>query len=329
MKKAVIFFSVSVLTGLGLPFSLSASTIYQQLADSAAEVDLADGCSFPNYTELATFEVPTSMTLTAASFFYGSFYSETGANTTITLGVASTSVSGLIYSFALANNFDPDVDVFLEIPYVSGTNVLVSGYTYSIIGCDNTADVTTRSNLSSDFVFGYLTSDGISSVPLVPGITGFTDVGISTTSQQIWCNQNFSTTTGLLDNLGQSISLGICNVGVFLFVPNTSAISQFTTGWTTLTTSNFPFSWITNLRDILDAYVATSTENFPSLTIAFGTSTSILGMTSLEVISTSTIGTYLSDSTRESIQLLLATIFYLLAASFVYRNLQNVWHKRV
>jgi len=143
------------------------------------------------------------------------------------------------------------------------------------------------------------------------------------------CDSNFATSTGFLDSVGSSISNGLCRVGAFLFVPNVSTINQFQQSWSTLTTTSFPFSWITDTRTILEGYVATTSEAFPSISIDFGSSTESLGFTTLDVISTSTISYYLPDSTRTLIKTLLASMFYLLAIGYIYRDLQSIWNKQV
>lgn len=290
---------------LGAAFSVpsaNAATIYQQLVDSSSEVSLSDFCSFPNYTDLGTFQVNSQTTLSSSAYYFGVFNSPSGANTTLNIVIASSTTAGALINFALAHNFDPDVDYFLEIPYDSGIHTLVGGYSYHLLACDNTTDVETRSNLSSSFAFGYLTDDGITSVPVSAGIPGFTDVGISTTSQQVWCNQNFATTSGFLDSLGQSIALGACNVGVFLFVPSTGALANFASLAST-TQTKIPFSYVYEVRDIFSGLSASTTSNLSTLTINFpsiGSSTPLgsLVPSTVVVLSTSTIGTYLSEPIR-------------------------------
>jgi len=152
--------------------------------------------------------------------------------------------------------------------------------------------------------------------------------GFATSSVATLCDNSFATSTGFLDSVASSISNGLCRVGAFLFVPSASVVSNFQNSWSSLTTQSFPFSWITDTRTILEGYVSTTTENFPTVTIGFGTSTEILGFSNLEVISTSTISYYLSDSIRTLIKTLLATMFYLLAIGYIYRNLQGIWNKQ-
>lgn len=161
-------------------------------------------------------------------------------------------------------------------------------------------------------------------------VNGFTISPASSTSAfdiigaQQFCNAAFASSSGI----GASIANGFCIVAGFLFIPSSSAITSFLIQKDQLLT-HIPFSWINQSRMILEGYTASSTANFINLTLPFGTSTEALGLTSLTVVSTSTLSHYLPDSTRNAAKALIAVFFYLLAASFIYRDVQRIWHKQV
>jgi len=185
------------------------------------------------------------------------------------------------------------------------------------------------SNLSGDFFYGYITAGGFSpSIPILPGLPGYTDVGISTTSQQVYCNQNFSTTTGLLDSVGQSISLGICNVSVFLFVPSNAALLNYSNLAST-TQEKIPFSYYYDFKDILDGSSASSSTNFTALAVNLGStgvgSTSpygavLTGLGNFSFLSTTTIMTYISQSTYDLLFLLMRSAIWVAVMFHIYRR---------
>lgn len=157
--------------------------------------------------------------------------------------------------------------------------------------------------------------------------TSFQSSGFATSTAATFCDNSFSTTTGFIDSVGASIANGLCRVAVFLIVPPQNAIDDFNDRRDELINNSFPFSWFTDVNDILSEYTASSSVNFPSLTIAFGSSTESLGLGNVEVISTSTLSTYMPESVRQSILVLLASGFYLLAISYIYTDLRNIWGK--
>jgi len=310
------------------PFSVSADTIYQQLIDSSSEVTLYSGIGTCTATSsnIATFIAPITTTPGATSFAYGVFFNNTGGPNTINITISSTTNYNALHSWSLSVP-SSDADQFLEVTGHSGVAPLIAGQTYVVHGCDVGSEVTkTRSNLSEDFWYGYITDNGVESVPVAPGIPGFTDVGIATTSQQVWCAGNFSTSSGFLDTLGQSISLGFCNVGVFLFVPSQSAVSQ----WQALATTSrekIPFSYYYDFRDILNDQSASSSENFPSFAVngadwGIGSTTAIGNIVpNLTFLSTSTISQYLPPGMYDLLFLLMRSAIWMMVLFHVYRRI--------
>lgn len=154
-----------------------------------------------------------------------------------------------------------------------------------------------------------------------------TTAPFSSTNLDEFCGE-IATSTGFLDSIGSSFSNGICRTFAYFFIPNTQAVLEFQ-GISSQITSKFPFAWAADIQEIYREQVATTTSNFINLTIPFGTSTQIFGFQNLTVISTSTMSQYLPESVRLSIKTLIAALFYLLAAAFIYRSIQHIWHKQV
>jgi hypothetical protein len=167
----------------------------------------------------------------------------------------------------------------------------------------------------TDF-FPYFSVTG-GSFSLVPTTTSS---GVFFSGAQAFCNAAFASSSGI----GAEFSNALCIAGGFLFIPTSDSLAAFQ-NIPAVIGSSFPFAYITQIRTILAAAQASSSQNFINLTLPFGTSTQILGINNLAVISTSTFSKYVSDSQRNSMRDLLAAVFYLSAAAFIYREIQRVW----
>lgn len=183
----------------------------------------------------------------------------------------------------------------------------------AISGCSNSNNMVSSTGIE-DFAFA-LDSNPPANWSQFASTTIYVP-GLSTSTVEVYC-------------AGNVVETGICNVLTFLFVPSDASLSAFLENKNVLVETRFPFSWLTDMREIFNEITATTTENFINLSLDFGTTTEILGFNDLEVISTSTISKYLSTETRTSLKTLLATVFYLLAAGFLYRSVQGFWHKQV
>jgi len=174
--------------------------------------------------------------------------------------------------------------------------------------------------------YGSITDGQGSEVPWIPGIS---QIGAATSTVATFCNQNFATTTGgFLAGIGQDISLGLCKVTAFLFIPNQNAVQSFYNNMDNLKT-RFPFAWVVDAREIYNTYVATTTDNFFDITINLATSGPMLGLPpEVPLLNKTIITSFMSDNMRNAFKTLLATVFYLLAAAFIYRDIQRVWHKQ-
>jgi len=328
MKKALLVGFALLLT----PFSVSGMTIYSQLTDSSGNFRAED-----ETIVVATFTTPATVR---------QMY-DLASNTKGLLGAFVTNQSGSAqdYLFALASssaqcvrdsyfistgsvNMPDGTTELIEADFEGGASVFLmpnTEYYVCFRAVDPTSDFLVSANLSVNFFYGYIQDVTSGNIPVVPGIAGFTDVGISTTSQQIWCNQNFSTSSGLLDNLGQSISLGVCNVGVFLFVPSSNALGQFSQLASTSQTK-IPFSYISGVSAIFAGLSASSTANLTAVTINFPdiSSTSPLGSiipSTIVGLSTTTIGTYLPNNVRLAFLALQSTFLW---AGFIFMMYRRI-----
>jgi len=120
-------------------------------------------------------------------------------------------------------------------------------------------------------------------------------------------------------DVGGGVRYGLCYAAVTLLLPSDTSLARFTTLAST-TQSRIPFSYLYELRSIFSGFTASSTANLPALTLSFPSpgSTTPLGNivpASVEALSSSTIGTYLSEGVRASF-LALQRIF--LWVGFIY-----------
>jgi hypothetical protein len=316
MKKAT--FALSFVVAFFIPFSVGATTIYQQLSDSSGRLEI-DTCANPDET-VATFETVSTTTLNTDGFVFFVANSPSG-------GSVEFQIDDL-HAFSSVSVPSGEADHFLESHYQTSEPEMGPGV-HELKACYTVSQVYLRSNLSEQFLYGYITNDSVESVPIAPGISGFTDVGIATTSQQVWCASNFASTTGILDGIGHSISLGLCNVGVFLFVPSTASVNSFFVRLSEIQTKH-PFAWAFDVRDTYSAYVATSSDALPSFSLDLGTSTAaILGSSEIELFGKDEVDMFLPASILTALKLLVSSLIWLTVIAFIYRQISGVWHRSV
>jgi len=314
---------------------VSATTVYQQLTDSSGEVEGTQtaGPDFDLITKIGSFISPISVingSIGGGLIVYrvdgggaSSFaiYIATSSSLTRSTGadIAVTGSPGTTFP-------DDGNDYFVDMTYTYFDN-FTEGLTYYVyVGAEPQGFV--RTNLSEDFVYGYVTDSNGESVTIVPGLPGFTDIGISTTSQQVYCNQNFSTSSGLLDNLGQSISLGVCNVGVFLFVPSTASLEKFTQLAST-SRNRAPISYFYDVYSSVNELTATTTTNLPTYTAdlagtGIGSTTSIGNvLPSLTILSQATVNTYLPSGIYTALMFLARAALWVITGLTLYRIAKN------
>jgi len=304
MKKLpkYLSFIVMTMTGWGaflLPFA-NATTLYQQLTDNQGGINYS--CNAGGLS-LASFVAPVSSNLSGGYvylFIQGASQDVAGfsfnvSTTASNAGSISTSANApTIASTSPATSY--------QLSFSSGS--ITAGTTYYVVAnCSTSGGVVfIPSQITGTNFYGYVVDGGAESVPVAPGIPGFTNIGIASSSQQIYCNSSFSTSSGFLSSIASDVANGLCNVTVFLFVPPQSSLSQFQLLAST-TQSRIPFSYAYQLYTDFSGLSASSTANLPTWTLSFVgfASSSVLGPIlpdHLTFFSTSTISTYLPDSTR-------------------------------
>lgn len=310
-----------------MPYEVLANTYYQQLSDSSGFVELI---GTPQV--VGSFTVSMPIVLTPSGVRGLVVYNANGAAAVdLRFEISSTTSFSSLFRYSTATIASSSSDVFYDLVGTqSGSNrTLVPGHIYYVFGSlaggpGVQDDNQLRMNLSNDFFYGYLTDSSGESLPISPGIPGFTDYGIATSSQQVYCYGNFASTTGLLDSVAQSISIGICNVGVFLFVPSNEAISNFQALAST-SQSKIPFSYVYGLGSIYSSLTASTSVNLPTYTLdlpALGTTTPLGNILpdSVTFLSTTTIDTYYPTATRETFLFLGSSAIWLGLAFILYRR---------
>lgn len=91
-----------------------------------------------------------------------------------------------------------------------------------------------------------------------------TAIGVSTTSNAVYCDNNFA---GL--SIGADIANALCNVGAFLFVPSTATVNQYAALTSTLQ-GKVPFSYYYDVYNIVNNSSASTTQNLPSYGLDLG-----------------------------------------------------------
>jgi len=325
-----------------------ATTIYQQFSDSSGEVELSD----TEPTLIGSFTVSQSINIVPAEIQFVSrgdnavefcptppynFFvatssdpSEAATQKLVSFSAKLSPYGQCLSSASNVANFGIGTSTSLGNSAIS---TYVPGVVYRLYGDSGISDQFVTTNLSRTFLFGYLTGGGFGpTLTIDPGIPGYTDVGIATTSQQAYCYSNFSTSTGLLDSLGQSISLGACNAFAFLFVPSTNAVGGFAQLAST-TESKIPFSYFFDIKNTINALTASSTTNLPTYTVGLGSlqlgSTTSFGnvLPNLTVLSSTTVDTYMPNGIRVTLLALGTSAIWLIAGMTIYRRI--VPHKAI
>jgi len=327
MKKLSLLAALIIWGAFSLP--VSAATVYQQLTDSSGEIY---GTHFPGPALVGSFTVIASTTFTNTAKAFAVTHTYTQFNTgpiSICIGVSLPCAITMTAELPPADG----QDYFLDFLYQSGSLEAGPGQTYNIyFDSQSTSNsVSLRANLGNNFFYGYITNDGGESVPITAGSPGFTDVGISTTSQQVYCDRNFSTSTGFLSDVASDIGTAICNVGVFLFVPSSGAISAWQQLGST-TKTRIPFSYMYEVANDIYGLTASSSDNFIDVELdmsGWASSTIVTLPQSWTVLSTSTVSQYYPDTIRIIFRNLMATVLYLGFALWIYRKGQSALHSPV
>jgi len=144
----------------------------------------------------------------------------------------------------------------------------------------------------------------------------------ASTSIAVACNQ---TGAGFFGSVAADFANGICTAGVFLFVPSTNTLTQWSDVVTTAQTK-IPFSYISGLQAIFSGLTASSTANLAGATLAFpqvGSSTPIgsLVPANITLLSTSTIGAYMPETVRQGFLGLQRVALWVGLAFLFYRRI--------
>jgi len=150
-------------------------------------------------------------------------------------------------------------------------------------------------------------------------------VGTSTVAEL--CSRNVGTSTSFLDSAGASFSNGLCNVGVFLFVPSQEVLDGFG-NLASSTQSKIPFSYYYDFRNILSGSAATSTSNFSVLAVdlrATGVGSTSPWATvlpsSFNYLSSTTITAYVSPTLYDLLFLLMRSAIWIAVLFHIYHRI--------
>jgi len=209
----------------------------------------------------------------------------------------------------------------------NGNTQWLPGFTYYIYGDDDqTTDVGLQliSDSTRTLFSGFITDGGGIEPGWVPGIS---QIGVATSSVATFCNTNFATSSGgFLASVGQDISLGLCKVTSFLFVPNQNTLNQWQTLAST-TVTKIPFSYVYEVYADFRTLSATTTENLPTYTadltsLTLGSTTSFGNvLPNLSILSQSTISTYLPAGIHDALFLLARSAIWLFVVLSLYRRI--------
>jgi len=340
MKKLPKLLTVFLLAVAWGAFSIpeaSAVTVYQQFSDSSGEVETNAGCRLVGSFTVSQSVLISPISIQSVIRREDAFTGNNPFNWAI--GTSSTDCNAPNrFITATPRSMDGSVlptnqaDVFsLATSTATPVNGVLSyepGTTYYVWADSGITDVFILMNLGRNFFYGYVTAGSLTpSLPIHPDIPGYTDVGIDVTAQQTYCNANFSTSTSLLEGVGSSIALGFCNVGVFLFIPSSGALNAFSALAST-TQTKIPFSYYYNVKTILESATSTS-GNFTAMSLNLGGATGV-GSTSpfagvlnqdFQLLSTSTISTYISPSTYSLLMDLARYAIWIAVMFHLYRRI--------
>ena len=316
-SRNLLVFSVAVTFILSFPTLIFASTVYQQLTDSSGFISVPFTSVCSSSVVVGTFTTDSTSHIMGGGVGYVYLSNELNVgNTNVILGVSSTSdACGNLASILYTVSQSGSGETTSYFGNFSSATLSPNSLYYVTVLNGGSNPVKFVSNFSSHFFFGYLTDKGNESLPVSPGIPGFSNTGISTTSQQRYCYQNFSTSTGFLSVLSQDISLGFCNTAVFLFVPSTDSF-QSLESLSSSTSTHFPFSWFYGTVFLFQSLEASSSQMvnwvIPFHSLGLGSST-VMGnfLPDVTILSSSTITTYIGLERWESLQFLIVISLYL------------------
>jgi len=169
-----------------------------------------------------------------------------------------------------------------------------------------------------------LTTDTASSTIYVYQQQG---IGISTSTTATFCNGSYSGS-----GIGDIIANALCNVSGFLFVPDTTALNNFSSLQQVLATK-IPFSYFYGLATLYESATATTSASFINLSynlhdLGIG-STTALGnlLPNAVVLSSSTVTQYDTVGFIPLTRTVAGYAIWLGFAYYVYRRTSGLFHK--
>jgi len=349
MKKALL----ALVIFLAVPFSVSAQSsghflIFDQ--HDSSESDNQFGGAVADWT--ATFPEAVANASITGVFLrldtLGTAFNHNWESVQVNISCDGGPISG----FTGAANLDGQVLSSSQptlFPLTSGSGIInattscsvqISMLNISGHGADLTYYGTNQANLSSNYPSYVVTGLGTTTNVYLPYFVAVTngfqiiptlnDSGVFLSGAVDFCNNQFASSTGI----GATIMNGLCVVGTYLFIPNQSSLSQFG-ALSSSTQDKIPFSYFYQLGAIYDNLIATTSPTFidvelPLHSIGIGSSTALGNfLPNVNAFSTTTIGTYIPDSTRSVLRTLMSSVIWLLFAYYAYGVVTRMMAKRI
>jgi len=324
------------------PVPALASQVFQQLTDSSRFGDI-NSASVTHILPLGSFiaydDGPIEVTCLYAQTCSGIPYSlivasnpsSSGGSMSIYLSTSSDAVTA-VNSGAVADWLF-HVDAYAADDFISAyamntlngaTNYQPGQKYYIFLTASGPAGFGVRT-AADGTLYGFFTDGNGTSIPISPNIPGFADVGISTSSAAVNCAGNFATSSGFLADTASNIAVGLCDVGLFLFVPNVGVTQQLES-FASSTQTHFPFSWVAQVNGAFASLDASSTSNFVSLRFGLGSlgigSTTPMGniLPDFDIMSTTTVMKYLPSPIWTSILWLISAGLWLTLGMNIFHN---------
>jgi len=314
------------------------------------------GSAYPsNFTATWTYTLGTGLTgTTTTAYLYGTYGSQTSSQNYPAIlflysfadsqySTATSTCAQFFVNYPSGNPF-PAQDGYIQLNPTNGTGCVMNPHAYykaqiqfsnGINPSGPTFPMVIRGvdYSTKNYSIEYGTDVASTSRPFFPMFSldggSWTLIATSSASSfslsgaQAFCNDAFASSTGI----GASLGNGLCVSLGFLFIPSSNAVDDFV-GIPLQIAQTFPFSWLVQMRSLLEASTASTSDSFVSVESNFGTTTGHGGfyVQNLYLVSTSSMARFFPDSLRNTFKTVLGVGFWMLGALFLYRKLNNVWH---
>lgn len=158
---------------------------------------------------------------------------------------------------------------------------------------------------------------GTSSDAIAASSSLWGSLALASTTLQMSCG------TESVSDPASYISVGLCQVGSYLFVPSPGILSSYA-DLPTVVQTKVPFSWFYALQSTYGQLSASSTDNMADVVIPFAStgigSTTAMGeiLPNVTLLSSSTIATYLPNPLRATVLDIESAAIWILFAYFIY-----------